>query len=337
MEITTTKCVEKEKHTWCAHTPATGESFYFPRIFFCLWKVLTGLVHDSLPLLHMTNAKEKYIIQRFPPNTPFRLSPHNHTSIRYINHVHLQSRMDQGCRWPWHLHKDLVPCRKPRCLHRLCPWFGRTLRSYVICLIFLLYCFIYTKRQLKLRQLSPHLNQIGYNHVFEEFNKAGFQVSAYDQRGFGETGTSTMAFLFFFFEGCPGPRFLRGRRSRTTHSLWQPLTKNNIQNAVNRKKVQDARFDWWLRQSYSWHHGGSGARQDRGRAFVLDGTQLRTSNKTYCYEKLWRPSTHISSAIAWKIGWKLGIELWLHWTIENTAFGIDRIGTFGARLGPYSP
>jgi pimeloyl-ACP methyl ester carboxylesterase len=29
---------------------------------------------------------------------------------------------------------------------------------------------------------------LGYDHVFEEFNKAGFQVSAYDQRGFGETG-----------------------------------------------------------------------------------------------------------------------------------------------------
>ncbi|KAF9417885.1 hypothetical protein BGZ94_009832 [Podila epigama] len=29
---------------------------------------------------------------------------------------------------------------------------------------------------------------VRYDHVFEEFNKAGFQVSAYDQRGFGETG-----------------------------------------------------------------------------------------------------------------------------------------------------
>ncbi|KAF9583743.1 hypothetical protein BGW38_008688, partial [Lunasporangiospora selenospora] len=27
-----------------------------------------------------------------------------------------------------------------------------------------------------------------YDHVFEKFNKAGFQVSAYDQRGFGQTG-----------------------------------------------------------------------------------------------------------------------------------------------------
>ncbi|KAG0031012.1 hypothetical protein BGZ82_007177 [Podila clonocystis] len=29
---------------------------------------------------------------------------------------------------------------------------------------------------------------VRYDHVFEEFNKAGFQVSAFDQRGFGETG-----------------------------------------------------------------------------------------------------------------------------------------------------
>ncbi|GJJ74126.1 acylglycerol lipase [Entomortierella parvispora] len=29
---------------------------------------------------------------------------------------------------------------------------------------------------------------VRYDHVFEEFNKAGFQVSAYDQRGFGQTG-----------------------------------------------------------------------------------------------------------------------------------------------------
>ncbi|KAF9317807.1 hypothetical protein BG003_000273 [Podila horticola] len=29
---------------------------------------------------------------------------------------------------------------------------------------------------------------VRYDHVFEEFNKAGFQVHAYDQRGFGETG-----------------------------------------------------------------------------------------------------------------------------------------------------
>ncbi|KAF9582236.1 hypothetical protein BGW38_000470 [Lunasporangiospora selenospora] len=28
----------------------------------------------------------------------------------------------------------------------------------------------------------------GYDHVFEEFNKAGFQVHAFDQRGFGQTG-----------------------------------------------------------------------------------------------------------------------------------------------------
>ncbi|KAG0257691.1 hypothetical protein BG011_003801 [Mortierella polycephala] len=30
--------------------------------------------------------------------------------------------------------------------------------------------------------------KLGYDNVFEEFNKAGFQASAYDQRGFGETG-----------------------------------------------------------------------------------------------------------------------------------------------------
>ncbi|KAF9427769.1 hypothetical protein BGZ94_004184 [Podila epigama] len=29
---------------------------------------------------------------------------------------------------------------------------------------------------------------VRYDHVFEEFNKAGFQVHSYDQRGFGETG-----------------------------------------------------------------------------------------------------------------------------------------------------
>ncbi|KAF9338054.1 hypothetical protein BG006_000043 [Podila minutissima] len=29
---------------------------------------------------------------------------------------------------------------------------------------------------------------VRYDHVFEEFNKAGFQVHAFDQRGFGETG-----------------------------------------------------------------------------------------------------------------------------------------------------
>ncbi|KAG9325208.1 hypothetical protein KVV02_002062 [Mortierella alpina] len=32
---------------------------------------------------------------------------------------------------------------------------------------------------------------VRYDHVFEEFNKAGFQVSAFDQRGFGETGKKT--------------------------------------------------------------------------------------------------------------------------------------------------
>jgi len=31
-------------------------------------------------------------------------------------------------------------------------------------------------------------NYAGYDHVFDEFNKAGFQVSAFDQRGFGKTG-----------------------------------------------------------------------------------------------------------------------------------------------------
>ncbi|KAG0327172.1 hypothetical protein BGZ99_008262 [Dissophora globulifera] len=34
--------------------------------------------------------------------------------------------------------------------------------------------------------LGEHI--IRYDHVFEEFNKAGFQVSAFDQRGFGQTG-----------------------------------------------------------------------------------------------------------------------------------------------------
>lgn len=34
------------------------------------------------------------------------------------------------------------------------------------------------------------IHTLGYNHLFEEFNKAGFQVSAFDQRGFGQTGTS---------------------------------------------------------------------------------------------------------------------------------------------------
>ncbi|KAF9327844.1 hypothetical protein BGZ91_001270, partial [Linnemannia elongata] len=34
--------------------------------------------------------------------------------------------------------------------------------------------------------LGEHI--VRYDHVFEEFNKAGFQVSAYDQRGFGQTG-----------------------------------------------------------------------------------------------------------------------------------------------------
>ncbi|KAG0367889.1 hypothetical protein BGX24_003059 [Mortierella sp. AD032] len=34
--------------------------------------------------------------------------------------------------------------------------------------------------------LGEHI--VRYDHVFEEFNKAGFQVSAFDQRGFGQTG-----------------------------------------------------------------------------------------------------------------------------------------------------
>ncbi|KAF9191500.1 hypothetical protein BGZ51_007214 [Haplosporangium sp. Z 767] len=34
--------------------------------------------------------------------------------------------------------------------------------------------------------LGEHI--VRYNDVFEEFNKAGFQVSAFDQRGFGQTG-----------------------------------------------------------------------------------------------------------------------------------------------------
>ncbi|KAG0070121.1 hypothetical protein BGZ89_001371 [Linnemannia elongata] len=34
--------------------------------------------------------------------------------------------------------------------------------------------------------LGEHI--VRYDHVFEEFNKAGFQVSSYDQRGFGQTG-----------------------------------------------------------------------------------------------------------------------------------------------------
>ncbi|KAG0199961.1 hypothetical protein BGX28_006868 [Mortierella sp. GBA30] len=34
--------------------------------------------------------------------------------------------------------------------------------------------------------LGEHI--VRYDHVFEEFNKAGFQVSGFDQRGFGQTG-----------------------------------------------------------------------------------------------------------------------------------------------------
>ncbi|KAF8930463.1 hypothetical protein BGZ47_000541 [Haplosporangium gracile] len=34
--------------------------------------------------------------------------------------------------------------------------------------------------------LGEHI--VRYDHVFEEFSKAGFQVSAFDQRGFGQTG-----------------------------------------------------------------------------------------------------------------------------------------------------
>ncbi|KAF9338768.1 hypothetical protein BGZ91_007956 [Linnemannia elongata] len=34
--------------------------------------------------------------------------------------------------------------------------------------------------------LGEHI--VRYDHVFEEFNKAGFQVSSFDQRGFGQTG-----------------------------------------------------------------------------------------------------------------------------------------------------
>ncbi|KAG0227365.1 Alpha/Beta hydrolase protein [Mortierella sp. GBAus27b] len=37
--------------------------------------------------------------------------------------------------------------------------------------------------------LGEHI--VRYDHVFEEFNKAGFQVSAFDQRGFGQTGKKT--------------------------------------------------------------------------------------------------------------------------------------------------
>ncbi|KAI8594579.1 putative lysophospholipase-domain-containing protein, partial [Dissophora ornata] len=33
--------------------------------------------------------------------------------------------------------------------------------------------------------LGEHV--VRYDHVFEEFSKAGFQVSGYDQRGFGQT------------------------------------------------------------------------------------------------------------------------------------------------------
>ncbi|KAI8598689.1 Alpha/Beta hydrolase protein [Dissophora ornata] len=34
---------------------------------------------------------------------------------------------------------------------------------------------------------------VRYNHVFEEFNRAGFQVSGFDQRGFGQTGKKAKA------------------------------------------------------------------------------------------------------------------------------------------------
>ncbi|KAI7825243.1 Alpha/Beta hydrolase protein [Gamsiella multidivaricata] len=44
--------------------------------------------------------------------------------------------------------------------------------------------------------LGEHI--VRYNHVFEEFNKAGFQVSAFDQRGFGETGKKSKSL------GCSG-------------------------------------------------------------------------------------------------------------------------------------
>ncbi|KAF9937785.1 hypothetical protein BGZ65_001002 [Modicella reniformis] len=37
--------------------------------------------------------------------------------------------------------------------------------------------------------LGEHV--VRYDHVFEEFSKAGFQVSGFDQRGFGQTGKKT--------------------------------------------------------------------------------------------------------------------------------------------------
>ncbi|KAI1302094.1 hypothetical protein EDD11_005743 [Mortierella claussenii] len=39
--------------------------------------------------------------------------------------------------------------------------------------------------------LGEHI--VRYDHVFEEFSKAGFQVSAFDQRGFGQTGKKSKA------------------------------------------------------------------------------------------------------------------------------------------------
>ncbi|KAG0243607.1 hypothetical protein BGW41_001818 [Actinomortierella wolfii] len=39
--------------------------------------------------------------------------------------------------------------------------------------------------------LGEHINR--YNHVFEQFAKANIQVSAYDQRGFGQTGKKSKA------------------------------------------------------------------------------------------------------------------------------------------------
>ncbi|KAF9956792.1 hypothetical protein BGZ65_002463 [Modicella reniformis] len=44
--------------------------------------------------------------------------------------------------------------------------------------------------------LGEHI--VRYDHLFEEFNKAGFQVSAFDQRGFGQTGKRSGAL------GCSG-------------------------------------------------------------------------------------------------------------------------------------
>ncbi|KAG0361899.1 hypothetical protein BGZ54_008863 [Gamsiella multidivaricata] len=50
--------------------------------------------------------------------------------------------------------------------------------------------------------LGEHI--VRYNHVFEEFNKAGFQVSAFDQRGFGETGACRGGGLVLNYD-CIGP------------------------------------------------------------------------------------------------------------------------------------